>query len=63
MRSHPDRLRSGSTTRELREQRSWTQGQLAEAAGISQPAVARFEAGGTVHSSNGWRGRSAWSWS
>ncbi|WP_246025148.1 helix-turn-helix domain-containing protein [Saccharopolyspora antimicrobica] len=38
----------GRTTRELREQRSWTQAQLAEAAGMSQPAVARFEAGGTV---------------
>ncbi|MGW1679009.1 helix-turn-helix domain-containing protein [Saccharopolyspora sp. NPDC002376] len=38
----------GRTTRELREQRAWTQSQLAEAAGMSQPAVARFEAGGTI---------------
>lgn len=38
----------GKATRELREQRAWTQAQLAEAAEMSQPAVARFEAGGTV---------------
>ncbi|WP_425474162.1 helix-turn-helix domain-containing protein [Saccharopolyspora dendranthemae] len=38
----------GKATRELREERAWTQTQLAEAAGMSQPAVARFEAGGTV---------------
>jgi ribosome-binding protein aMBF1 (putative translation factor) len=38
----------GKATRELREERSWTQSQLADAAGMSQPAVARFEAGGTV---------------
>jgi ribosome-binding protein aMBF1 (putative translation factor) len=38
----------GKTVREMREQRGWTQTQLAEAAGMTQPAVARFEAGGTV---------------
>lgn len=38
----------GMATRELREQRAWTQAQLAEAAGMTQPAVARFEAGGTI---------------
>lgn len=38
----------GAAVRELREQHGWTQAQLAEAAGMTQPAVARFEAGGTV---------------
>lgn len=38
----------GKAVRELREERNWTQSQLAEAAGMTQPAVARFEAGGTV---------------
>lgn len=33
---------------ELREQRGWSQAALAEAAAMTQPAVARFEAGGTV---------------
>jgi ribosome-binding protein aMBF1 (putative translation factor) len=38
----------GATVRTLREQRGWSQSQLAAAAGLTQPAVARFEAGGTV---------------
>jgi ribosome-binding protein aMBF1 (putative translation factor) len=38
----------GKAVREMREQRGWTQSQLADAAGLTQPAVARFEAGGTV---------------
>lgn len=38
----------GAAVRELREQRGWTQAQLAGAANMTQPAVARFEAGGTV---------------
>jgi len=38
----------GQAVREMREQRGWTQTRLAEAAGLTQPAVARFEAGGTV---------------
>jgi ribosome-binding protein aMBF1 (putative translation factor) len=38
----------GRAVREMREQRGWTQAQLAEASGLTQPAVARFEAGGTV---------------
>ncbi|MEU6265259.1 helix-turn-helix domain-containing protein [Saccharopolyspora shandongensis] len=38
----------GKSTREMREARNWTQAQLADAAGMTQPAVARFEAGGTV---------------
>ncbi|AHH93453.1 hypothetical protein GCM10010174_32020 [Kutzneria viridogrisea] len=38
----------GKAVREMREQRGWTQSQLAETAGMTQPAVARFEAGGTV---------------
>ncbi len=38
----------GRSVRELREQRGWSQTQLAEAAGMTQSAVARFEAGGTV---------------
>jgi ribosome-binding protein aMBF1 (putative translation factor) len=38
----------GRAVRELREQRGWSQTQLAEAAEMTQSAVARFEAGGTV---------------
>jgi len=40
----------GRTVRALREQRGWSQTQLAAAAGMTQSAVARFEAGGTVPS-------------
>lgn len=38
----------GKAVRQMREQRGWTQATLAEASGLTQPAVARFEAGGTV---------------
>jgi ribosome-binding protein aMBF1 (putative translation factor) len=38
----------GAAVRALRERRGWSQTQLAKATGMSQPAVARFEAGGTV---------------
>ncbi|MBN1170589.1 MAG: helix-turn-helix transcriptional regulator [Micromonosporaceae bacterium] len=38
----------GAGVRELREARGWSQTQLAHAAGMTQSAVARFEAGGTV---------------
>jgi ribosome-binding protein aMBF1 (putative translation factor) len=40
----------GGSVRGLREQRGWTQSQLAAAAGMTQSAVARFEAGGTIPS-------------
>ncbi|MFC9892817.1 helix-turn-helix domain-containing protein [Nocardia sp. NPDC127579] len=40
----------GRTIRQMREERSWSQTALAEAAGMTQSAVARFEAGGTVPS-------------
>lgn len=38
----------GAKVRAMREQRGWSQSQLATAAGMTQSAVARFEAGGTV---------------
>jgi ribosome-binding protein aMBF1 (putative translation factor) len=38
----------GVAVRELRLTRGWSQAELASAAGMTQPAVARFEAGGTV---------------
>ncbi|MGK8502902.1 helix-turn-helix domain-containing protein [Nocardia asiatica] len=40
----------GRTIRRMREERCWSQTVLAEAAGMTQSAVARFEAGGTVPS-------------
>ena len=40
----------GRTVRGLREQRGWSQTRLAAEAGMTQSAVARFEAGGTVPS-------------
>jgi len=38
----------GAAVRELRLAREWSQAELAGAAGMTQSAVARFEAGGTV---------------
>jgi ribosome-binding protein aMBF1 (putative translation factor) len=38
----------GRAVRELRERRGWSQSQLAQASRMTQSAVARFEAGGTV---------------
>lgn len=38
----------GAAVRELRLGRGWSQAELADAAGMTQSAVARFEAGGTV---------------
>jgi ribosome-binding protein aMBF1 (putative translation factor) len=38
----------GRQVRQLREQRGWSQTRLAREAGMTQSAVARFEAGGTV---------------
>ncbi|MEU8616572.1 helix-turn-helix transcriptional regulator [Streptomyces sp. NPDC048623] len=42
------RFELGNTVRERREELGMTQAQLARAAGLQQPAVARFEAGGTM---------------
>lgn len=38
----------GAAVRKLRLERGWSQAELAGAAGMTQSAVARFEAGGTV---------------
>lgn len=38
----------GKTVRGMREMRGWSQSDLARVAGMTQSAVARFEAGGTV---------------
>jgi transcriptional regulator with XRE-family HTH domain len=38
----------GRAVQELRERRGWSQSQLAQASGMTQSAVARFEVGGTV---------------
>ncbi|WP_156724993.1 helix-turn-helix domain-containing protein [Streptomyces apocyni] len=42
------RFELGKEVRERREALGMTQAQLAQAAGLQQPAVARFEAGGTM---------------
>jgi ribosome-binding protein aMBF1 (putative translation factor) len=38
----------GRSVRALRQQHGWSQSELARAAGMTQSAVARFEAGGAV---------------
>jgi ribosome-binding protein aMBF1 (putative translation factor) len=40
----------GKTVRQLREELGWSQAEVGVAAGMTQSAVARFEAGGTVPS-------------
>ena len=42
------RYELAATVRLRREELGWSQRQLAERAGMSQPGVARFEAGGTT---------------
>lgn len=42
------RFELGQAVRARREELSLTQAQLAERAGLQQPAIARFEAGGTM---------------
>ena len=38
----------GEQVRGMREERGWSQRDLAKLTGMTQPAVARFEAGGTM---------------
>ncbi len=38
----------GQQVRGMREERGWSQRELAQLTGMTQPAIARFEAGGTT---------------
>ena len=38
----------GEQVRSLREERGWSQRELAKVTGMTQPAIGRFEAGGTT---------------
>jgi Helix-turn-helix domain/Phage derived protein Gp49-like (DUF891) len=49
----------GRPARAMREQRGWSQAQVAKPAGMTQSAVARFEAGGTTPTLPCWN---AWRW-
>jgi len=42
------RFELGEAVRTRREELGWSQRQLAERAGMTQPGVARFESGGTI---------------
>jgi transcriptional regulator with XRE-family HTH domain len=47
-RTIPTKMVPTIAVRQMRVERGWTQTRLAEAAGMTQSALARFEAGGTV---------------
>lgn len=38
----------GEQVRDMREERGWSQRDLAQLTGMTQPGIARFEAGGTT---------------
>ena len=48
------RFELGEAVRTRREELGWSQRQLAERAGMTQPGVARFESGGTIPRSRCW---------